>query len=445
MPEFANQNRSMAVSPWLDPPATGCQLLEGNHKADVCVIGAGLTGLSTALALASEGARVVVVESQYAGFGASGRNAGHLTSQIGKDLPTLARMYGTEKVRALLLLAETAVDEVERLINHHDIQCDYKPVGNVLAAVDSGQFRTLDRAAETARRFGVPFVPLDGRAMRARGLPSGFLHGGLEPHGGVLDPGRYVLGLRDAAREAGVVIYESSPVVAIDDAKPAIVRTAAGEVHAETVVVGVNGYAYDLPIPGRARRLVLPIYVQLLRTDPLNPAQRARIDWKGEEGVYTAHELLESWRMAADGSIVGGSKIIRYGYGGGRLRDRDGAVAQELDAVFRRRFPALADVDVASHWGGRIAMTLDFLPAVGRAGRAGNILYSTGYAGHGLALASYAGTMIADLLAGREGPGAALWGRRSFALPPEPLRWMAFQALSRMFAAFDRRIDRRLT
>ncbi len=440
-----SQEGALAVSPWLDPPPVPDSSLRGETRADVCVIGAGLTGLSTALRLAADGARVVVVDGEYAGFGASGRNAGHLTPQIGKDLPTLARLYGAERVRSLLFLVESAIDEVEELIAAHAIDCDYRPQGNILAAVHPQQFRALDRAAATAAAFGLPNRILEPEEMRSRGVPAAFLRGVLEPHGGVLDPGRYVRGLRDAALAAGAILHERSPVIALEDARPAVVRTAEGRIEAEHVVVAVNGYGIDLPLPGRIGRLALPLYVQLLRTEPIGDSRRARIGWPGEEGIYTAHELLESWRLAADGPIVGGSKIVRYGFGGGRLRDRDGAVAQALDAVFRRRFPELADVKIATHWGGRIAMTLDFLPSVGRAGRAGNILYSLGYAGHGLALASYAGTMIADLLAGRDGPGRALWGRRSLPLPPEPLRWAAFQALTKFFAAIDRRVDRRLS
>jgi glycine/D-amino acid oxidase-like deaminating enzyme len=120
------------------------------------------------------------------------------------------------------------------------------------------------------------------------------------------------------------------------------------------------------------------------------------------------------------------------------LPDVDPRIAAVLEATFRRRFPELMDVRVADHWGGPIFLSLDFLPVVGRRGQ---VVHAIGYAGHGIPLASYAGEMIADLICGRDGPGRALWGRRSLPAPPEPLRWFTFRAVSGALAVVDRRSD----
>jgi gamma-glutamylputrescine oxidase len=151
--------------------------------------------------------------------------------------------------------------------------------------------------------------------------------------------------------------------------------------------------------------------------------------------------MLESYRLTTDNRIVGGAKAVRYGYGGRPLAD-DPATFAFLEGAFRDRFPELRDVAIAHRWGGPIAFALDFLPVVGRLGRHGNIYYGAGYAGHGLALASYAGTMIADLVLGRDGPGRALTSRRVIPLPPEPLRWFVVKGLTGVFGAIDRRVDR---
>jgi glycine/D-amino acid oxidase-like deaminating enzyme len=166
------------------------------------------------------------------------------------------------------------------------------------------------------------------------------------------------------------------------------------------------------------------------------------VGWQGREGVYTAHEMLESYRLTRDNRIVGGAKRVRYGYGGRLLPDRDPGVAQLLEATFRRRFPELAGLEIDRHWGGPIAITLDFLPLVGRMREHENVLYAVSFAGHGLAVASYAGTMVADLIAGRSGPGEVLWSRRPFPLPPEPARWLVFRALTGYLGWQDARIDR---
>ena len=427
------------VSPWLTGAPESRPPLEGERETDVTIIGAGFTGLSSALALRREGLRVVVLEAETAGFGASGRNAGHLTPTIGKDLPTLTRLYGRERVRGLVHLVETAIAHVESLITTHAIDCEYEPVGTVVAAVHPRQHAQLERAAAAARAHGVPGELLEADEMERRGLPRAFTRGYFEPHGGILDPGRYVHGLRAAALRAGADIYERSCVTAIEASAPAVVHTASGRVRCHSVVVATNAYTPSL---GRLRSAGLRLNVQLFRTDPLTDRQLAAVDWRGREGIYTAHEMLESYRLTADNRIVGGAKTVRYGFGGAALPDTDASVEARLEETFRQRFPELGDVRIAQHWGGPIFLGLDFLPTVGRGGKHGNILHAVGYAGHGIALASYAGEMIADLLRGRDGPGSALWSRWRVPTPPEPLRWLAFHALTRVLAGMDRSSDR---
>jgi glycine/D-amino acid oxidase-like deaminating enzyme len=181
------------------------------------------------------------------------------------------------------------------------------------------------------------------------------------------------------------------------------------------------------------------LQVQLFRTAPLSAQQTAAVDWHGRQGIYTAHEVLESYRLTADNRIVGGSKSVRYAFGGADQPDADAAVCGILEGAFRSRFPELSDVAVERHWGGSIFLSLDFLPVVGRHR---NVIHSLAYAGHGVAHGSYAGEMVADLLLERDGPGSALWSRRNLPTPPEPFRWLAFKALTAVLAGIDRRSDR---
>ncbi|MCA9649608.1 MAG: FAD-dependent oxidoreductase [Myxococcales bacterium] len=429
------------VSPWLDEIEAPTEPLRGELEVDVAIVGAGLAGCSSALALRREGLTVAVLEREVAGYGASGRNAGHLTPTIGKDLPTLVLMLGRERARALVALAEHAVEHAAGLIATHGIDCDYEAVGNVLAAVHPSQAATIDTAAAAARELGCPGEVLDEAALRRMGLPPCFVLGFHEPSGGLLDPGRYVRGLRRAVIAAGAQLLERSPVTRVEPGPTIVAHTEHGRVRARHLVVATNAYSSELrtKVPSVAR-----IQVQLFRTAPLSPAQLASLQWGSRAGVYTAHEILESYRLTADQRIVGGSKFIRYGFGGRALPDVDPEVARRLEATFRARFPSLLEVPVTDHWGGPTGFALDFLPRVGRTGRHGNVLYAIGWAGHGVAQASYAGEMLADLLLEREGPGAALWGRRGLPMPPEPLRWLVSQALTRTFEWMDRRVDRRI-
>jgi glycine/D-amino acid oxidase-like deaminating enzyme len=410
----------------------------GEGAVDIAIIGAGFTGLSAAIALRAAGASVVVIESAIAGFGASGRNAGHVTPTIGKDLPTLARFYGRQRAEGLVALIQQAIGHVETTIARHDIACAYEPVGNVMAAVHERQHHALDRAAAAAAALKLDGELLEPEAMRQRGLPRAFTRGFLLRRGGILHPGRYVRGLRRVALAAGAVLHEHTPVLHLEDGDPLVLTMPGGRLRAREVVLATNAYTPDL---GWLTSRVLRLYVYLFATAPLTDRQRTTLGWGGREGIYTAHEMLESYRLTDDQRVVGGAKLVRYGYGGRPLFD-DPATFVAIEDAFRARFPELSDVGITHRWGGPIGFSLDFLPAVGRAGRHGNIYYSVGYAGHGVALASYAGTMLTDMIAGRDGPGEALWGRRQVPLPPEPLRWLVVKALTGVMGAIDRRVDR---
>ncbi len=429
-----------APSLWLDPPPQPGPALEGDVRADAVVVGAGFTGLWAALALRERGADVVVLERSYAGFGASGRNAGHLTPTIGKDLPTLLRLYGRERGGALVRFAEAAVEHVEAAIAERGLDCDYVAAGNVIAGVHPGQAAALERVARAARELGGAMRMLSEAELAERGLPRFVACGYLDERGGVLDPGKYVRALREEALRAGARLYESTPVDAIAEGPEVRVETPRGSASAPHLILATNAYT---PRLGLLRRAVAPLYVSLLATAPLGAEQRERIGWPGGEGIYTAHEVLESHRLTADGRIVSGSRHVRWAYGERALPDREPRTFAALEAMFRARFPELADVAAERAWSGPIAMTLDFLPAVGRAGRHGNVLFGIGYCGHGVAQASYVGTLLAKLAVGEDPGHPEIVGRRRVPMPPEPLRTLVARAILTTLQALDRRTDRR--
>jgi len=439
----AVNDRPRAARPpslWLDPPPTAGPSLEGALHADVIVIGAGYTGLWTALGLRERGADVVVLERDYAGFGASGRNAGHLTPTIGKDLPTLLRLYGRERAGALVRFAEAAVEHVEAAISERWIDCDYVGAGNVLAGVHPGQRPGIEKAAWAATQLGAAMRMLDPSELAERGLPRCVACGYLEERGGVLNPGKYVRALRQEAIDAGVRLHESTPVDSIADGPWVRVETPRGSARAPACVIATNAYT---PRLGRLRSAVAPLYVSLFATERLSPEQRRRVGWPRGEGIYTAHEVLESYRLTADGRIVGGSRHVRWPYGGRPLPDQDPGTFAALAAMFRGRFPELAEVAVERCWSGPIAMTLDFLPAIGRTGRHKNILFGIGYNGHGVAQASYVGTLLAKMASGEDPGHPELLHRRRPPMPPEPLRSLYARGLLAALRAIDRRTDRR--
>jgi len=412
--------------------------LESDASVDVAIIGAGFTGLSAALFLAESGCSVALLEANHVGFGASGRNAGHLTPTIGKDPKSLTTMFGKERAGRLLQLSDRAIECVEALIARHSLGCSYEPVGNIVAAVHPDQHAAIEKAARAAEDHGVGGELLDEGEMRRRGLPVGFTLGFFEPKGGILHPGRYACELADAATKAGASIYEDTPATEIvEDGDRVCVKTSHGQVSARHAVVATNAYPGNL---GRVRSRPVRLQVQLFQTEPLTAEQRARVGWKGREGIYTAHEALESYRWTDDGRILGGSKYVRYGYGGKQLQDVDPRVSADLESTFRARFPELADVAVSDHWGGPIGMNLNFLPAVSRKGKRNNILSAIAYAGHGVAHATLAGVIMKDLIVNGQSEDADLL-RPGIPIPPEPFRWLAVRGIAAFLERRDRRVD----
>jgi glycine/D-amino acid oxidase-like deaminating enzyme len=430
----------LPVSPWVVRPADVRPPLQDDINTNFAVIGAGYTGLSAALALKRAGAQVVVVEREFAGFGASGRNAGHLTPTIGKDLPTLM-LFGKRRAAQLVRFADEAVRCVEDLIQEHRIDCDYVPSGNIMAAVHPKHEARLRNAATVAAQIGAHVRFLSREEMRARGVPPAFLAGALEESGGALDPGKYVMALRRAVLQAGVPLYEQTAVEEIIDGPQPCIRTAMGSIKADHVVLATNAYT---PALGRLRHTVYPLYDTLFETEPLSPSQLDSLGWPGREGIYTAHESLESYRLTARETILGGSKGVRYPYGSVLVEGSRPATLALLERAFRDRFPELGDVKIAHFWGGWIAMTLHFLPALGHTGKHRNIYHAIGYNGHGVAAATALGAAVVDWMLGQKNEHLEVLQRFVPPLPPEPLRWLTIRGVMGIINAVDARVDRQI-
>lgn len=434
------ESQARSPSLWLDPPPVPGPPLRGTVRTEVAVVGAGYTGLCAALELRRRGVSVAVLERDFAGFGASGRNAGHLTPTIGKDLPSLLRGFGRERGGDLVRLAEQAVEHVEGLIAELGIDCAYRAVGNLVAGVHDGQRRRLERSARAGAELGAAVLMLDRRELARRGLPRSFTCGYLEQRGGLLDPGRYARGLAEAAQRAGAELHESTPVLELDGGPSGhLLRTPRAEVHAERILIATNAYSSELGVPAGAP---LPLQVSLLATEPLPLEVREAIGWSGEEGVYTAHEILESHRLTADGRLLSGSRFVRYVGSAGAGAEGDPGDYARIEAIFRHRFPEALEVPVARFWSGPIGFNLNFLPWVDRT-RDGRTCWALGFAGHGIAMASLAGTRLAGMALGEDPGMPALTEAKRVPLPPERLREPLARTLIAGLERVDRRTDRR--
>ncbi|KZB79268.1 NAD(P)/FAD-dependent oxidoreductase [Amycolatopsis regifaucium] len=381
-----------AFSGWVDPPSDVLPSLTGDLTCEVAVVGGGIGGMSTALRLAERGQDVVLLEAEFCGHGASSRNAGQLAGAPGGDLQLLDLLY-RKKMPGMIRLAEHAAYHVEDLIKKHDIDCDYEQTGNVFAAVSRGQLGRVRRVAKLLRRVG---ADVELGTSEELGIPRGFLGGMREKIGGIMNPGRFTLGLRRALLRTPARVFEQTKVTDVaHDRGQVVLSTPWGEVRADKVVLATNAYAgeWDITPP----RLSVPIWVIEVETEPIDPARLAALGWTSRSGLVTQHNIMENYRLTPRGTIVFGVRRLERG----RTyplpqKAPDPALVEELAGAFATRFPALSDVAVDRAWGGWIAITSSWLPIAGQLDD--STYYSIACNGHGLAQAPYVGSLIADLI-----------------------------------------------
>lgn len=423
---------------WLDPPAELAPALDGDTRCEVAVVGGGITGMCAALRLAERGVDVALVESEFCGSGASGRNAGHVTPTIGKDLASLIRQSGREQAARLVQFAERGVEAFEEAIARRGIDCEYVQSGNLIAGVHPRHREPLRASAEAASALGVKTRFVDEAEMRERELPPAFRFGLLEGCGGHIHPGKYALGLRRALLASGARVFESTPVRALHLKGEVRAETAHGALRARKLLLCTNAYT---PVTlGLLRSKTVPVRVTLFATRTLTPSERASLGWRGGEGIYTAHEILENYRIAADGRLIGGTKDVNLAFGNRLPAPLQEATCAALERAFHERFPTLAGVPIERFWGGWIALTIDNLPIHGSLAD-GRAIYYGGCNGHGVPTCTLMGAAIADEALGDANPHVAVLRRFELPWPPEPLRWLGGQALLGYYRAIDRRVD----
>lgn len=364
------------------PPATP---LEGDVRADVCIVGGGYTGLSAALHLAGRGYDVRLLEAHRVGWGASGRNGGQLGTGQRVGQQTLDRMVGRETADRLWALAEEAKATAKGLIAEHRIDCELTE--GVIDAAHRARFapEMREEAEHLAHRYGYEVECLERDALRAVvGSPA--YHFGLVDRGAAhLHPLKYAMGLAEAARGAGARIHEMSEVVRLDDG---VAETASGRVTADHMILAANGYLGRLA-PGVAAR-VMPINNFIIATEPLG--DRAREVIANGMAVADTKFVVNYFRLSPDGRLLfGGGES--YGY----------RFPADIKAFVRRQmleiFPDLADARIDYGWGGTLAITMSRLPHFARIGKA--TLSCSGYSGQGVALATLAGKLAAEAVAGQ--------------------------------------------
>ena len=358
-------------------------------STDVAIIGGGYTGLSAARCLAQRGADATVLERYTVGWGASGRNGGFVLPGFKPEMEELDRRLGAHRAAAMFQLSLDGIAFLEDLIQQERIACDFTRCGAVTLAAKPGHVRALEESGRFLRDRLSYETELLGRAELGREIGTNRYYGALvDPRGCALQPAKYVAGLAEAAARAGARLCEGMEVTRIHRVNGRFeIRTSGGVVRAREVLAATNGYT-PRALPALRRR-VIPIGSYQIATEPLDPAVARRLVPRGRVFSDTKN-LLYYFRLSPDWRMVFGG---RASFTPTSLR-RSAAI---LRAGMIEVFPELADTRIEYTWSGKVAYPVDHLP---HAGRFEGIHYAMGYCGHGVALATYLGARMGEVLAG---------------------------------------------
>lgn len=414
--------------------ADPCPQIDGRGEAEVAVIGAGYGGLSAALALAEAGVATAVLEAGQPGWGASGRNGG-FCSMGGTKISDaeLVRKFGHDEARAFRAFQKAAVIHVAGTLEGRGIDAEKGPDGSVCLAHSERAWQRMQAAAEARETlFGEAPRLLSREALADAGMALPLAHGAsVEPVGFPLNPMKYVLGLADAARKAGVQVYGDSPVTAIlREEGRWRVETPTGSLLVDKVLVATNAYSSeDLPpwIEGRT----LPVASNIMVTRPLTEAERAAQGWTSQIMAHDSRTLLHYFRLLPDGRFLLGMR-------GGLSADpaEEAQVRARVRRNFQAMFPAWAGVETEREWTGLVCLTGSFTPYAGPVPGTEGLYAAFGWHGSGVSMASLAGHEVGRMMAGAEvtlpGPLA-----RPPARFPIPFLRIPFMRLTYLLAGFS--------
>ena len=381
------------------------------ERADVAVIGAGLTGLSAARILAKSGLKVAVLEAQNAGWGASSRNGGMVLTGLKLPVTTLVEKFGLDAARKMYSASLASIDCVERVIHEEQIDCSFARTGHLEVACKSSHFEGFRRSAERlAREFQHELTLIQKHELGSE-IGSDVYYGGVvdETSAG-LNPARYVAGLARAAENVGAELNEQTSVNRIaretkNGAPGFRIHTSRGTVWARHVFVATSGYTSNATPALRKR--IIPIGSYIIVTEPLADDLAHRLSPRNRM-IYDSKNFLHYFRLTPDRRMLFGGRAAFFPETPGTIRQSAKILRDGMLSVY----PALRDVAVDYVWGGTLDFTFDMLP---HAGQIDGMYYAMGYAGHGVAMATYLGTKMGAAIAGGtdENPFADLVFRRA--------------------------------
>ncbi|SET06569.1 NAD(P)/FAD-dependent oxidoreductase [Pseudomonas graminis] len=396
----------------IDPPVLNP--LEGDHQYDVVIVGGGYTGLSTARYLAAKGLSPVVLEASRIGWGASGRNGGVVSAKYRLPLSRVAARHGLEMAQIMRRLSLESVEHIEELVTAYSLEAaQYRKNGSLHCAHNA---TSLAYCAQEAHWLAAELGERSLHVMSARqmqeetGSPD-FVGGVLDTGGGLLHPLNFARGFARGLKAEGITLSESSPVTGIRRVtNGVVVHTSHGTVTAKQVVLATNGYSTLTSATDAVRQCVVPFRSAMLATEPLTGQE---LQLLRHARSYTETRRMMRWfRMAGDRLLYGGR---------GAFGTDDSSTAYEaLHRAMIKQFPTLAETAISHRWSGLVALTVDSVPQVGRLDD--RVVYAMGYNGTGVAMSSYIGKHVAEVVTGSAPELGLIWADRVRRIPFYPLR-----------------------
>ncbi|KHE00499.1 gamma-glutamylputrescine oxidase [Pantoea sp. PNA 14-12] len=364
-------------------------VLQESIQCDVCIIGAGFTGLSAGLFLTEAGYDVVLLEAARVGYGASGRNGGQAVNSYSRDVDVIEQRYGKDSAKMLGSMMFEGGDIIRDRIDRYAIACDYRP-GGIFAAFNRRQMAHLASQKAAWQRYGNDQLELlDERGIRREIGSERYVGGLLDKRGAHLHPLNLALGEAEAIRRHGGRIYEQSAALSVSYGSPNRVKTAQGEVSATFLIFAGNAYLPSELEP-RLSRKSMPCGSQIIATEPLS-RDRALALLPNNYSVEDSNYLLDYFRLTADNRLLYGGGVV-YG------AREPGDVITMIRPKMLRTFPQLQDVKIDFAWSGNFLLTLSRMPQFGRLEN--NVYFMQGDSGHGVTCTHLSGKLISEVLRG---------------------------------------------
>ena len=445
-PSLAKTKQAVFWVDQLDSTTEEPFALTGSKETDLVIIGGGFTGLWTAL-LASEanpGRRIVILESETVGYGASSRNGGFCDASLTHGLEN-GVSHWPEEMPTLVRLGRENLNGIIETTERHNIGCDVEKTGEINVATEQWQVEQLLESTNLAKSFGEDIQFLDSNAVKEQVNSPTYLAGLWNRDGALmLDPGKLVRGLQDTVTSLGVAIFEKSPVVDLTKSgNKIVVSTQNGQVSADRVVIATNAFN---PVLKKIRRYVIPVYDHVLVSEPLSSSQLQSLNWSNRQGVGDSGNQFHYYRLTKSNRVLWGGYDAHYYFGnrmGSEVENNDQTFSMLAEHFFET-FPQLEGLSFTHKWSGPIGTTTRFSCTWGSSLQ-GQVAWAVGYTGLGVGASRFGAQVALDLVDGidTERTELEMVRKQPFPFPPEPFRWLGVQITSSMMKRSDRNEGRR--